>query len=171
MERRSILWKQYCFIKCILSVLYGSEACLESKSNETVSELLARITYDVSEVFGGIKTDPAGSSPLLLSEDWKNYKDKIIRSQYHYDYGNCLSVDIGRHSMNEGLFPITFKSQVLKLSVNFFRTEKMTGYSDMLQAIFLHNGTDINMLGKDVEATYFSGGMLSVKLQNRSITE
>ena len=142
------------------------EACLEFNSNQTVSEILARVTYNASKVFSGIKTDPTGSSALVSTEDWKKYKDEIIRSQYHYDYGNCLSVDIGRLSENENLFPIFFKTKMLKLSVNFFRIEKRTGFSDMLQAIFLHNGTDINMLGKDVEATHFSGGTLSVKLQN-----
>ena len=65
-----------------------------------------------------------------------------------------------------------FKTKVLKLLVNFFRIEKSTGFSnsDMFQAIFLHNGSDINMLGKDVEAIYFSGGTLSVKLQNKIAT-
>ena len=135
--------------------------------------MLARVTYNASEVFNGIKTNPAGSSPLQASEDWKKYKDKIIRSQYHYDFGNCLSVDIGQLSENKNLLPMIFKTQMLKLSVNFFRIEKSTGFSnsDMLQAIFLHNGTDINMLGKDVEATYFSGGILSVKLQNKTYTD
>ena len=70
------LWNDapFCGNKTVLSSPYFlsyMEACLESNSNETVSELLARVTYNASEVFSGIKTDPPGSSPLQLPEDWK----------------------------------------------------------------------------------------------------
>ena len=94
------LWNDapFCGNNTILSCPYFlsyMEACLESNSNQTVSELFSRVTYNASEVFSAIKTDPPGSSPLQLPEDWKRYKDKIVTFQYHNDFGSCLSVDIG----------------------------------------------------------------------------
>ena len=135
------------------------EDCLESGNNETVSELVNKVTYNPNEVFVNINTRPEGSSPLKNGNEWKDFQDRIILSNYHYNYGNCLTVDISSLSQNGILFPMQYQSHDFKLQITFYRVDPI-----VLQFYFIHNGTNINLLGADNKGSAFSGGHYGVRL-------
>ena len=134
------------------------EACLENDKDVLVSELMEKVTYNVDEVFNTIQTFPIEATPLKDQKAWQEYKKDIITSTFHYDYGNCQTIDISTLSENEGLFPMEFGSTKLKLFVDFFRVEK----DPLLQYFFLHNNSNINQFGKDIKRHQFTGGDIRV---------
>ena len=149
-KNMSILSKPY-----FLSYL---ETCLENDKDVTVDELMERVTYNVDEVFNTIQTFPSEATPLKDPKAWQDYKKKIITSTFHYDYGNCQTIDISSLSQDEGLFPMEFGSDKLVLFVDFFRVEK----DPILQYFFLHNNSNINQFGKDIKRHQFTGGDIRV---------
>ena len=128
------------------------EDCLESGTNETVSELIEKVTYNASEVFMSID-----SRLLKNGNDLKNYSDKIIESRFHYNFGNCLTVDISSLSGNGNLFPMQVGVKSFMLGIGFYRVDPI-----VKQYFFLHNGSDINSLGRSNRGFGYTGGSYSV---------
>ena len=126
------------------------EACLESENNETVEELISKVTYNATDNIMDIGTYPAGST-VLTGKEFRNYANQIVASNYHYNYGHCLTVDISPLSNNSGLFPMEYNDKKLELYVNFFNVEEASS-AKINQFFFLHHGRNINLLGKDVRA-------------------
>ena len=135
------------------------EVCLESGSNLTVPELVKKVTYNMSEIFGNVQTSPAGSTILTSRSQFIEAIDKIVTSRYHFHYGNCFTVNISSLSKNDGMFPMEIDSQKFALLVNFYRVEHKAKIN---QFFFVHEGTDINLLGREIAASQFYGGQYYV---------
>ena len=99
--------------------------CLEIEENEiSVSELVKSVTYDQNDeadkLFNYVMTSPENVTPLDKPFMWKNFKEKIIRKNYHISYGDCVTIDLESLSENDGKFPISLGSDktTVKLSIN-----------------------------------------------------
>ena len=167
----SKLWKGTipCVNNSVLSNPYFLsylEVCLESGINETVSELIKKVTYDVDEVLVDIQTLPTGSSPLKTNDEWKSFKDSVVWSTYHYNYGHCITIHISSLSKNNGLFPMEYENRKFQLYVNYRRVEEtLNNRVEIYQFYFIHDDKNINLLGKDVESTQFLGGDFRVSAE------
>ena len=143
------------------------EDCLESGKNETVLDLMEKVTFNVNELIGEIYTKPDNITPLTKTST--NYWDQaftIIHSQYHYHYGHCFTIDISSLSENKnGRYPMKYGSEKLKLNLRI-KGEDAVYYKAMSTYMFLHNGTNINQLGENIMGRFvFSSFKYDVSLK------
>lgn len=136
------------------------EACLEYGTNESIDDLVERVTYDSRMDFMNIQIYPSEIG-ILKSGEFKQHLDEIVVSNYHYHYGHCQTVDISSLSNNSGMFPMEFNDEKLNIVVRFYNAEFEIG-ARINQFYFLHDGTNINLLGKDVQSSTMYGATHSV---------
>ena len=143
------------------------EDCLEYGDNETVLDLMEKVTFDITELIGDIYTKPDNKTPLTKTST--NYWEQaftIIHSQYHYHYGHCFTIDISSLSENKnGRYPMKYGSEKLKLNLRI-KGEDALYYKAMSTYMFLHNGTNINQLGENIMGRFvFSSFKYDVSLK------
>ena len=126
------------------------EDCLESGDNETVLDLMEKITFDITELIDDIYTKPDNKTPLTKTStnSWEKMITRI-HSQYHYHYGHCFTVDISSLSENNGRYPMKYGSEKLKLNLRI-KGENALDYKTISTFMFFHNGTNINQLGENI---------------------
>ena len=94
---------------------------------------------------------PVGITTLNnISNDWKYIKGELISSQYHYNYGHCISFDISKlGSKQRGTFPTNYGNEPVTLTFGI----KSSGYSHT--DFFLHNDTmDIGEFDKKIQGNH-----------------
>ena len=155
----------------------------DKKFNDIIEDITykANLTFQVIETNLGAtpsdedvrrwKENSSLPSPLLpLGKfEWRRnlIQEKIFTSQYHFDYGHCLTLDISALSKNEGKFPIEHENKKVNLMVVHFNRDalfdpKKYDLSGYQKQFFLHNGTDIGLLGQDITGDKILGGYLQV---------
>lgn len=146
------------------------------------------VTYNVNQSFMNIQTnlgptpDPAdverwrrnSSLPIQLlppgNKGWRQLEvqNKIFSSQYHFNLGHCITLDISAISKNDGKFPIEYEDEKVNLMVVYFNREPMfehaIGLSNFPKHFYMHNGTDIGLIGKDISGEVVFGGYMRVFL-------
>ena len=151
-KNMSVLSKPY-----FLSYL---ETCLENDKDQSVTELIDKVTYDIDQVFRYIITFPSKATKLNSTQAWQKHKKQIVTSNFHYEYGNCQTIDISSLSEDNGMFPMEFGSNKMTLFMDYQRVE----IDVIFQYFFLHNHTNINQFGKDIRSQQFTGGDIRVSL-------
>ena len=117
------------------------------------------------------KNDSLLPSPLLPpgTKGWKDpqVQSKIFKSQYHFDFGHCITLDISALSRNNFKFPIDHENQKVNLMVVHWNRDPLldTASGNLNRyplQFYLHNGTDIGLLDKDIAGDKVLGGYLQV---------
>ena len=94
---------------------------------------------------------PVGITTLNdMSNDWKYVKGELVSSQYHYNYGHCVSFDISKLDSNQrGTFPTNYGNEPVILTFGI----KSGVYTDT--DFFLHNDTmDIGEFDKKIQGNH-----------------
>ena len=74
---------------------------------------------------------------------WNLKKSPIINSQYHYNYGHCITIDISALSKDNGKIPMTDKSATSILNLKI-KTKGGNAFMSLFSLLFIHNGTNID---------------------------
>ena len=104
------------------------------------------------------------------NKGWKQLEvqKKIFSSQYHFNLGHCITLDISALSENNGKFPIEYEDEKVNLMVVYFNREPVfenaIGLSNFPKQFYMHNGTDIELIGKDISGEVIFGGYMRVFL-------
>ena len=89
------------------------EDCLETKQNETLKEIIERVTYDTKEIIESMTIHP----DLKEYSDWLIHRNDIINSYYHFNYGHCFTIDVSILSQNDGKYPLNYGSEKVSLDL------------------------------------------------------
>ena len=121
--RKVFLWKKLepCINKSSISEPYFLsylEECLQSGTQQTVAELVKKVSYHMEDEIGYVYAEPEGNLSSKIENSFKKYMDKIVVSSYHYNYGNCFTVDISSISENKGMFPMDIENEKFTLYLN-----------------------------------------------------
>ena len=159
---------------------------METYPFEPVNKLIESLTYDINQSFLIVemnlgpepskqdlerwKNDSTLPTPLFPGrDDWKKpiIQQKIFKSQYHFSYGNCITLDISGLSNNDGMYPIEYEDKKINLMVVHWKNYKKFDIgtfdmSDYHYQFFLHDGTDIGLIGKDISSNKVIGGYFQV---------
>ena len=140
------------------------ENCLETNENENITNLIDKMSYDVNTVIRSIETHPFEETPLKYGQ-WEKYKHQIIHSNFHFNYGHCITIDIAALSETNGKYAMEYDSEQMKLFVSYYNSDSEIKKSkQQAKAYFyLHNGTNIHNLGTDIRGNPFSGGEFRVR--------
>ena len=141
------------------------ENCLETNENENVTNLIDKMSYDINTVTRSIETHPFDETPLKYGL-WENHKNQIIHSNFHFDYGHCITIDIAPLSESNGKYAMEYGSEQMKLFVSYYNSDVEVKKSIQQQAkryFYLHNGTNIHNLGTDIRGNTFLGGEFRVR--------
>ena len=93
------------------------EDCLETNPNETLKNIIEKVTYDTKEIIESITIHPYKNTPLNKYSDWLKYKNEIIYPYYHFNYGHCFTIDVSILSQDNGKYPSNYGSEKVSLDL------------------------------------------------------
>ena len=166
---------------------------MESDPSLELEDLIKNLTYNIDQSFLNIQMNLGPTPSEEEIEQWKNnslfplplfppgtkgwkeprVQEKIFKSQYHFDFGHCITLEVSALSRNNMKFPIDYENQKINLmAVHWNRDPLLNTVSGELNRypimFYLHNGTDIGLLDKDIAGDKVLGGYLQVLLQSFS---